>query len=181
MADLTPHSSLSKFRSAEDGIAAVEFAIVVPLLLILLVGIIDFGRLLTDHQAINKSVRDATRFLTRVKVDCAAAGSGAISTYLVDPSYATIAQNLALTGKASTPTVPSDYLLPYWTDPATLSMTVNCVANGGNYAGVFTDLAYIPRITVTADVPFSFLFGTIVFSSANITLSAFHNEVNVGE
>jgi hypothetical protein len=34
---------------------------------------------------------------------------------------------------------------------------------------------------VTANVPFSFLFGTIVFSSANITLSAFHNEVNVGE
>jgi len=178
MAGLNP--LLSKFRSAQDGIAAVEFAIIVPFLLIILVGMIDFGRLLTDYEAANKSVRDASRFLARVRMDCTAAGTGPATGYLVDTSYATLAQNLALTGNTATPTTGS-YLLPYWTDPATVDMSVTCVANGGTYAGVFADLAFIPRITVTANVPFSFLFGTIVFSSASLTLVAAHSEVGIGE
>ena len=174
------NSLLYKFRSAQDGMASVEFAIVVPVLLIILVGMIDFGRLLTDYEAANKSVRDASRFLARVRMDCTAAGTGPASGYLADASYATLAQNLALTGKTATPTAGS-YLLAYWTDPATVTMSVTCVANGGTYAGVFTDLAFIPRITVTANVPFSFLLGTIVFSSAGLTLVAAHTEVGIGE
>ena len=172
---------LNRFWLAQEGMAAVEFAIITPLLLILLIGIFDFGRLMVDYQVVNKSVRDATRFLTRVNVNCGAAGSGAIGSYLANPAYETTARNLALSGKATTPSVPSDYLLSYWTDPATLTMTVDCVANPGTYAGVYTDLAFIPRITVTANVPFTFLFGTVAFNSANITLSVLHNEVSVGE
>ena len=176
------NSLLYKFRSAQDGMASVEFAIVVPVLLIILVGMIDFGRLTTDYEAANKSVRDASRFLARARMDCPAAGTGPAADYLVDASYnwGTLAQNLTLTGKTATPTAGS-YLLAYWTDPATVTMSVTCVANGGTYAGVFTDLAFIPRITVTANVPFSFLFGTIVFSSASLTLVAAHTEVGIGE
>ena len=137
-------------------------------------------RLTTDYEAANKSVRDASRFLARARMDCPAAGTGPAADYLINASFATTAQNLALTGKAATPTAGS-YLLAYWTDPATVTMSVTCVANGGTYAGVFTDLAFIPRITVTANVPFSFLFGTIVFSSAGLTLVAAHTEVGIGE
>jgi Flp pilus assembly protein TadG len=171
---------LGKFRSAQSGMASVEFAMVVPLLLILLVGVIDFGRLLTDYEAANKSVRDAARFLARARMDCSAAGTGPASGYLINASFATLAQNLVLTGTTATPTTGS-YLLPYWTDPATVTMSVTCVENAGTYAGVFTDLAFIPKITVTANVPFNFLFGTIAFSSASTTLIAAHTEVGVGE
>jgi hypothetical protein len=145
-----------------------------------MVGMIDFGRLLTDYDTANKSVRDAARFLARVRMDCPAAGTGAATTYLADPSHATSAQNLALTGKTATPTTGS-YLIPYWTDAATVTMNVTCVANAGTYSGVFNSLDFIPRITVTANVPFGFLFGTIVFDSASTTLVAAHTEVGIGE
>jgi Flp pilus assembly protein TadG len=174
------HSLLSKFRKAQHGMASVEFAIVLPVLLIILVGMIDFGRMLTDYEVANKSVRDAARFLARARMDCPAAGTGPAADYLVNATFATLAQNLALTGKAATPTTGS-YLLAYWTDPATVTMNVTCVANGGTYAGVFTDLAFIPRITVTANVPFSFMFGTIVLGSASTTLVAAHTTVGIGE
>lgn len=173
-------SLLSKFRMAQHGMASVEFAIVVPVLLIILVGTIDFGRFMTDYEVANKSVRDAARFLARARMDCPAAGTGPASGYLINASFATLAQNLALTGKTATPTTGS-YLLAYWTDPATVNMSVTCVTNGGTYAGVFTDMAFIPRITVTANVPFTFLFGTIVLGSASTTLVAAHTEVGIGE
>jgi len=180
MAAPTPQRSLAAFRAAQGGMASIEFAIIVPVLLIIMVGMIDFGRMLTDFEAVNKSVRDSARFLARARMDCPAAGTGPASSYLINASFATLAQNLALTGKTATPTTGS-YLLPYWTDPASITMNVTCVTNGGTYAGVFTDLAFIPKITVTANVPFSFLFGTIVFSSATTSLIAAHTEVGVGE
>ena len=48
---------------ARGGIAAVEFAIILPLLVLLLFGTIEIGRILFDYQAASKSVRDATRYL----------------------------------------------------------------------------------------------------------------------
>jgi Flp pilus assembly protein TadG len=174
------NSPLRKFRKAQDGMASVEFAIVVPVLLIMLIGLIDLGRLVTDYEVANKSVRDAARFLARARMDCPAAGTGPASGYLINAAFATQAQNLALTGKTTTPTTGS-YLLAYWTDPASVDMSVTCVTNAGAYAGVFTDLAFIPRITVTANVPFSFLFGSFVIGSASTTLVAAHTEVGIGE
>ena len=57
---------LARFRRAHGGIAAVEFAIVLPLLVLMLFGTIEIGRILFDYQAASKSVRDATRYLTRI-------------------------------------------------------------------------------------------------------------------
>lgn len=46
---------------ADRGAAVVEFAIVLPMLMLLLCGIIDFGTSYNDYQALRGGVRDGTR------------------------------------------------------------------------------------------------------------------------
>jgi TadE-like protein len=48
-------------RGADGGAAAVEFALVLPLLLLLLFGIIDFGRLLNAQLTVNEAAREGAR------------------------------------------------------------------------------------------------------------------------
>jgi Flp pilus assembly protein TadG len=52
---------LRRFRREESGQSAVEFALVMPLLLLFLVGIIEFGRGWNDHQVITDAAREAAR------------------------------------------------------------------------------------------------------------------------
>ena len=48
-------------RRAEDGAAAVEFALVVPLLAALLCGIIDYGLVFNDSVSTRNGIREAAR------------------------------------------------------------------------------------------------------------------------
>lgn len=54
-------SRIRRFRR-DDGAAAVEFALVLPLLLILVFGIIDFGRLMYTANTLTSAVREGARF-----------------------------------------------------------------------------------------------------------------------
>lgn len=171
------------FRRFDNGTAAVEFAMMLPLLLMLLFLGIETGRLLTDFHAVSKSVRDATRYLTRVGLTCPGGvpSTGPLSSYINNAADETTARNLAMTGSVTTPSVSSDYLLPYWTSAAALSMTVTCVSNGGVYQGIYAARPMIPRITVNANVPFTFMWGTAFSSVASLTMDIRHIELHVGE
>lgn len=48
------------------GAAALEFGILLPFLVILLSGVVELGRSLWQHHALDKGVRDAARYLSRV-------------------------------------------------------------------------------------------------------------------
>jgi len=48
------------------GVAAVEFGILLPFMVILLAGIADLGRSIWQSHALTKGVRDAARYLSRV-------------------------------------------------------------------------------------------------------------------
>lgn len=50
-----------KTRNQSKGAAAVEFAIILPLLFLFVFGIIEFGRALMVHQVLVNSAREATR------------------------------------------------------------------------------------------------------------------------
>jgi Flp pilus assembly protein TadG len=53
--------ALMGFRRDRRGQALIEFALVMPLLLLFLVGIIEFGRGWNDHQVITDAAREAAR------------------------------------------------------------------------------------------------------------------------
>jgi Flp pilus assembly protein TadG len=48
-------------RSPRRGQAAVEFALVLPILLVMLIGIVEFGRAWSEHQVITDAAREAAR------------------------------------------------------------------------------------------------------------------------
>jgi len=51
----------------ERGSTAVEFALILPILLMLLFGIIDFGRLLYTQEVLNTAVREGARLGIKMK------------------------------------------------------------------------------------------------------------------
>lgn len=53
-------ASITKQR----GLAAIEFTMVLPFLLLLIFACAEFGRLMFQYNALNKTVRDASRYLT---------------------------------------------------------------------------------------------------------------------
>jgi Flp pilus assembly protein TadG len=54
-------STRGRRTNIERGQAAVEFALVLPFLLVMLVGIIEFGRAWNEHQVITEAARAAAR------------------------------------------------------------------------------------------------------------------------
>jgi Flp pilus assembly protein TadG len=59
-------------RRGEDGAAAVEFALVVPILLAILFGIVTFGFLFAQNLAISNAARQGARFGAVQGHDCTA-------------------------------------------------------------------------------------------------------------
>jgi len=53
--------TLRRWKRDEGGQAAVEFALVLPFLLVLLVGIVEFGRAWNEHQVITDAARETAR------------------------------------------------------------------------------------------------------------------------
>ena len=51
----------ARLRRAEEGQALVEFALVVPFLLLFLVGIVEFGRAWNLHQVLTDAAREGAR------------------------------------------------------------------------------------------------------------------------
>ena len=67
---------MARHQDRERGAAAVEFALVLPVLLLLLVGIIEFGRLYNAQIVITNAAREAARTMA-ITEDAAAATAAA--------------------------------------------------------------------------------------------------------
>jgi len=170
-----------------EGIASVEFALVLPLLILMLFGTIEFGRMLVDYQVANKSVRDSIRYLSRVRDDAITAKcpDGGKLWPSTDPADSvTNAVNLAMTGSIAKPG-PGDYLLGYWTDPKTtieVWVVPPCTNNLANqFSGAFQGITYIPRLTMEARVSFPSGIGWLLPVFDDFTITVTHNEVHIGD
>jgi len=55
-----------RFARADDGVALIEFAIVLPMMLLVFAVIVEGSRLMLSYQSAISGVRDASRYLARV-------------------------------------------------------------------------------------------------------------------
>ena len=151
-----------------SGAAGVEFALVLPLLVVLTFGTIEMGRMLWQHEIITKGVRDGVRYLTRVPVSCTTAGPGGTFSAAAEQA----AENLV---KSGTTTAGTPILSAY--NSATFTIEVDCrdAAALGLSGGT-----YLPVVRMTAAVPFVDYFLGII-GIGDVTFTVTHEEVNVGE
>jgi|GEM_PF-1792972 len=167
-----------------SGVAAMELALLSPLLLLLTFGSLDIVRALRDYNVVTKSMRDSTRFLSRVPIDCSQAAGSRISNALQ-----TTARRMALTGQVGVaPENADDRLVDYWTDEASVTIQVNCISNtsadnlcgaeGATTACKGGDL--IPVVVVSAD--FSYVgMGLSLLELSNVRIAATHSELGISE
>ena len=156
------HGSVFRFGRDCRGTAIVETAIVLPLIVLLLFGIVELGRALQHHHALTKSVRDAARYIARVPLACPAGG---------DPNWAAVkaaAQTLAVTGRLSGGTP----LVANWT-PAHFTIADPACTNWSGRE--------VQIITVSATVPYADLGFLDAIGLEPFSLGARHEQVHIGE
>ena len=77
---------INRFRSREEGAALVEFALIVPIMLLAFFVIVEFARLFFSYQAAVQGVRDATRYMARTvdEAICEGEPSGFTSSFVTE-------------------------------------------------------------------------------------------------
>jgi TadE-like protein len=144
-------------RLCEDsrGAAAVEMALVTPLLLLLMFGSFEMGKFFWDEHIVIKAVRDGARYAARQSFASMPCGGSAANEDEI--------KNLVRFGIPDVTNADKPRIY-YWTDPNSVTVTIDCYDNSGTdgarvYDGVYSDRSSVPRVTVSAHVPYSPLVG----------------------
>jgi Flp pilus assembly protein TadG len=150
----------------ERGVAASEFALILPVLTMLLFGFYEAGRMYWNYNIVQSSARDAARYAARMPMTCDSGGVGAF----VDAGDEAEIQNLTRTGTLDG---TGDPLVAGWTNNATVNVSISCVDNSSaTYSGRYDGHTKIPTVNISATAPHGALFGGLVGYSLNtITVS----------
>lgn len=112
---LRPTTLRLRRRASESGAAAVEFALVLPLLLLLVFGIVDFSRAYNARVALSGGAREGARVLALGTGDVEATTKGAAPTLPAD-EITVSADPPTCSGAAGTPAkVTASYQYSYIT------------------------------------------------------------------
>ncbi|HYH17747.1 MAG TPA: TadE family protein [Azospirillum sp.] len=152
----------TRIRRDRRGSVIVEAAMVLPMVMVLLCGLVEMGRALQHQHTLTESVREAARYLARVPLACPAGG---------DPNWATArsnAQHLAATGRVS----GGQPLVTGWTDASFTIADPVCETWSGRA---------VQLITVSANVPYGDLGLLQVLGLDAVRLGASHQQVHIGE
>ncbi len=150
-----------------------------PVLVLFLFGTIEIGRVLHDYHVVVKGIRDGTRYLARVAVDCPNPPPSVGSIVNVPINHEQRAKNLTMAGSIS-PSLPGDYLLAAWGDPGTtLTVTVDC-NDPATLEGIYSGNPVVPSVTMTAVVKFDFI-GSLPILPSTIDFTVSHKEISIGE
>jgi Flp pilus assembly protein TadG len=161
----------AKLLAQDSGSAAVEMALVMPLLLGLMFGSFELGNYFLSEHVVDKAVRDAARYAARLPL---VQTDGTVN-YNCSTGVGTAAdqqiRNVARTGDPSGTTAR----LRDWVD-ANTQVSLSCLTTGtyvnnGVYNGFPTSGA-VPIITVKAAVPYTTFFKKIGLGRATLTLNA---------
>jgi Flp pilus assembly protein TadG len=176
--------SLHLLARNSSGSAAVEMALVAPMLLLLMFGAVDVGYYFLSEHVVDKSVRDAARYAARlpltepdgtVNYDCSAGGAiGATAT-----------QNIQRVARYGDPAGTTARLAGWTADNlTTVSLTCDTDATHSYVnEGVYTDFpngGAVPVVTVSASVPYNSLFKAFGFSQLALTLNGKNQAAVIG-
>lgn len=142
-----------KRRRKQRGVAMVEFAITLPLLLLLMLATAELGHLICQYDTLTKAVRDGARYAASTS---ALGSTGLVS---VTPQIQTAVANLVATGNING---SGSALLPSF---SASTVTVSDAGNG--YVSVSAAYTYVPMLGGTLPT-----FGLGKPISLSFTLSA---------
>lgn len=161
--------------------AAVEMALVAPLLLIIMFGSVELGNYFLDEHELVKAVRDGARFAARQDFSNYTSCSGSLPT--PGTTGSAYENTKLIVQKGALDTTASD-LIPNWST-ATFSATISCVAsaNGQDMLGIYKNRlggtcngsaanGCAQLITVNATVNYRPVLGVYGFTGSGLTINA---------
>ncbi len=161
---------LNRFKTDDKGTSLIELAVVLPVLLTIGLGIMEFGNMIYRQHLIVNGVRDAARYASGRPYDAA---NTAQTT-----NISTAAANIAATGTISGGTNRIS-----WWAPGAVSVTYTTVANGPTSCGssrCYRPIRDVAIVTVSTSVAYQPL-GFLGYLEQNaITLTASHQERVIG-
>ena len=140
--------------------AIVEFALVLPILMMLLVGILEVGRMLYTYAAVNNASREAARYGSALGRD---------SAYTGDPYKYKNCEGIRDSATRSAYFTPLTVTIAYDTGPGS-SSTMNCTAVSGEDGAVTVSSG--DRVLVTVSATYSPLVSLVPLGSHTFTSSS---------
>ncbi len=132
---------ITRLKRCDAGAPMVEFAMVLPLILLFLAVIIEGGRITWIHQATAAGVRDASRMIARIApVDLCSAGTVA--------NYDTLATTIVTNQLGGSSIMPAGATI--------VDVTPTCIPRTGTYR-----VSPASVVQVTAEIEIDYLFGGI--------------------
>lgn len=164
--------NLGRLRASDEGAAAAEMALVLPLLVVLMFGSLEMGKYFLDEHVVVKAVRDGARYASRqgfAQYTCPAT----VSTDVTNRT-----RDIVRFGKPN-PTAGDVPRLSYWQATSdgqpSVQVTLACPtsldgteAHGGLYAGK----ANVPVVTVRATVEYKSLSGMFGWAGTSLDVIA---------
>jgi Flp pilus assembly protein TadG len=148
--------------SDQRGVAAAEFALVMPLLFIVTFCIFDLSRLMLAKTTVDAAVADSARFAARLPMNCSS---------LTTSGDVDRVKTLTRTGRSTSGGIG---LVRGWDLDSSVSVTVACLSNtSGGLVGTYDNMLNVPHVTVTATVPFRWSMATLLnLANANVVAAA---------
>ena len=145
-----------RFAKSRDGVAAIEFAVSLPIFLALVVGMVEIGRALIQANAIEKGLHAGAMYVARAALP-------------VDAATTTAITNLVQRG---TTDASAPYLIDGWGEAgatvAVVRQPVDYVTVGG---------VQVPVFQLTATVPFTPLVPALLPA---FTITSSHQQAYIG-
>jgi Flp pilus assembly protein TadG len=175
---------LRRFLGCEQGgNAAVEMALITPLLLIIMFGSVELGNYFMNEHSLVQAVRDGARFAGRQNFANYASCSGSPGGTVISDTQNVVMNGYLSGGSVITPNITSS--------DVTLAVSCTTSAGGQDMLGIYRDRlsgacgggsgsGCAQVVTVNATVPYRSILGSMGFSGIGLDLHASSQAVVTG-
>ena len=158
-----------------SGSAAVEMALITPLLLVILFGSVEVGNFFYNEHRLTKAVRDGARYAARQSFTNYSGCTGtaaAVPTALLDSTKLIVRKGMLDSSEPD--------LLANWANGSTIftvMMQCSTAAGGTTLGGIYNGnnvgtAGFAPRVIVTASLPYQPILGAFGFTGSGVFLNA---------